>query len=413
MLCRVLSSRPHATTIALALICPLLLAASIKAQTITEQADAGDAIGTAQQLTGIPITLLTGSLSSTSDIDLYRITIDDYASFSASTTAGPGTVEDTRLYLFTTDGIAVYMNDDDPNDPLTNLSFLPPGHILGPQSDGDYLLGVSLYYQTPTDAAVAQLFFEPDDDPDPDNVDYTTINGPTSSLPLYAWTDYVDASPGSYGITLTGVNGTLPLNDFGVAARAGSSGLTIEWSAPGDHQISSFTLESRESDSERFSKIGTVWSESSSLESPFLLGGDQTNENAGGQPMSFSFSGYRPAPGHYVIRVVATRTDGAQLVWGSTEVFVESESSLWVSSVYPNPASTHAAVQLFARDEGRVAIEMFDLTGRRIGEQEGIQMTASSKRNHSIELAGLASGLYLIRITGTHTVETRSVSVVR
>jgi hypothetical protein len=72
----------------LAAICVLFAVPRAIAGTWTEQGDAGQLCSTAQVTTGTgTLDQIIGSVSSIQDVDLYRIRINDPATFSASTTA--------------------------------------------------------------------------------------------------------------------------------------------------------------------------------------------------------------------------------------------------------------------------------------------------------------------------------------
>ena len=60
-----------------------------------------------------PLTQITGTISSTTDRDMFEIFITGGGTFSATTVGTPGTVFDTQRYLFDSTGKGVYANDDD------------------------------------------------------------------------------------------------------------------------------------------------------------------------------------------------------------------------------------------------------------------------------------------------------------
>ena len=72
--------------------------------------DVGALPGRHADLRGQTVTTITGDMPENGDVDLYRITIQDPAAFSATTEVDPGTHPDTRLFLFDNDGRAVYFN---------------------------------------------------------------------------------------------------------------------------------------------------------------------------------------------------------------------------------------------------------------------------------------------------------------
>ena len=73
------------------------------------------------------------------EVDMYRIGISDFNTFSArSVSSNP---DDTSLFLFNSLGLGVYMNDDTTTD---LLAFLTAGNASGPSSNGIYYLAVAL-----------------------------------------------------------------------------------------------------------------------------------------------------------------------------------------------------------------------------------------------------------------------------
>ena len=73
------------------------------------------------------------------EVDMYRIGISDFSTFSArSVSSNP---DDTSLFLFNSVGLGVYMNDDTSID---FLAFLAAGDPSGPTSNGIYYLAVAL-----------------------------------------------------------------------------------------------------------------------------------------------------------------------------------------------------------------------------------------------------------------------------
>jgi len=73
--------------------------------------DAGDLPATAQTVgTALgPLTAITGSIASSTDVDMYKIIIKDPTTFRAWTT---GALADTQLWLFDEFGNALWHNDD-------------------------------------------------------------------------------------------------------------------------------------------------------------------------------------------------------------------------------------------------------------------------------------------------------------
>lgn len=134
----------------LAVTAVLALSTLAYGQTWNEQGDApqlppGQATGTP----GTPLTAITGTVSSSTDADLYWIEIFDPNNFRASTVGTPGTLSDTQLFLFRfSDGMGS-QHEDDATGTLRSMlgDELPP--LFGA---GKYLLAITGYNVDPTSA---------------------------------------------------------------------------------------------------------------------------------------------------------------------------------------------------------------------------------------------------------------------
>jgi hypothetical protein len=118
-----------------------------------EDGDAGGIPLTCQVTSGEgSLVQIRGGTSSSTDSDLYLITICDRAHFSATTTGGSPL--DTGLCLFDTNGLGLAYNDDDPQggaqSRLTN-QFVP--------ANGRYYLAVSYWTIFPLDTQAGQRIF--------------------------------------------------------------------------------------------------------------------------------------------------------------------------------------------------------------------------------------------------------------
>ena len=178
-----------------------------QAQTYTENPDAGESPGTASGTAspsspaGSSLTTIAGVLSSSTDADVFVIQITNFANFSA-TTVGLS-LADTQLFLFTLSGMPLYTNDD--ANGMTLQSTLPSGHPLGPQSNGLYLLAISVAGYDPVDN-INQLLFQ-----DPPNGNTTTVRGPRQGVgPLAGFINGGALSSGSYSINLNGAAAAVP-----------------------------------------------------------------------------------------------------------------------------------------------------------------------------------------------------------
>lgn len=184
----------------------LLAAGSSMASEVVEFGDAGQTQASAQVTAGYltSLTSIFGSLSSSTDADLYLINILNPGAFSATTVNDTGGFLDTQLFLFSLSGAPVYANDD--ADGSTVRSTLPAGSSFGPLSAGLYILGISLSGYDPVNA-VNQLLF--------DMSGLTTdVRGPNPSLQPASLVGFFDSTfydaSDNYRIQLTGAGTAVP-----------------------------------------------------------------------------------------------------------------------------------------------------------------------------------------------------------
>lgn len=193
----------------------LTLAGAAQAQH-TEVGDAGSSPATAQatgSTAGLALTSIAGTISSTADADFFLITITNPALFSASTVGGSQV--DTQLYLFTANGTPVYLNDD--ANGLTLQSSLPAGSLLGPQTAGTYILGISVSGVDPVNSASQSLFAAA--------TFSTDVRGPAGNTTgtvagVFDNSSFSDA--GAYSITLTGAVSAVPEPSSAALLAAGA-----------------------------------------------------------------------------------------------------------------------------------------------------------------------------------------------
>lgn len=117
-----------------------LLASPAHAVDWTEIGDAGQLVGTAQAPAGDGrLRNIYGTISTTNDVDLYRLYISSPDTFSASVNSTSGNL-DSAIALFNEQGYALYANDDAMLG--TRNAALPAGNVHGPQAPGWYHLAV-------------------------------------------------------------------------------------------------------------------------------------------------------------------------------------------------------------------------------------------------------------------------------
>jgi hypothetical protein len=173
----------------------LALSLTAQAQVWNEIGDAGrNGVGAAQSTVGTgPLTTINGSLSITTDVDLYCIRITNAALFRAEVTAYAG--QDTMLYLFNADGTLQVYNDDNVSSALSTIT------SQGVFSSGIYFLGISNFANIPL-TGTNSFMTTINAWPGPDVQQYQSSGGVVAN-----WNDNItfpNNATGAYSIALEG-----------------------------------------------------------------------------------------------------------------------------------------------------------------------------------------------------------------
>jgi hypothetical protein len=183
---------------ATAAIAVIFLGLAPSAFAVSESGDAGSLPATAQDAGSGAVTEILGSFTGGGDVDVYRVCLSDGASFSASTVGQ--TTLDTQIFLFDSEGVGVYANDDAAT--MVRGSRLPARHRFSPTAGGEYYLALSSFNNDPRSAA-GEIFpdgFMPNVYPD------SVVNavGVGGDEPVSSWMGPTRGPAGLYRIELTG-----------------------------------------------------------------------------------------------------------------------------------------------------------------------------------------------------------------
>jgi hypothetical protein len=107
-------------------------------------------------------------------------------------------------------------------------------------------------------------------------------------------------------------------------------------------------------------------------------------------------------------------TDGSATYLPEVEVRVAIGAALILEAPYPNPLRARGTVRFGMRDTGPVRVELFDAQGRHVRTLHAGEIKGGRMYQRQIEAAGLASGLYYVRIQSpSGGIQSRPVTVVR
>jgi hypothetical protein len=113
-------------------------------------------------------------------------------------------------------------------------------------------------------------------------------------------------------------------------------------------------------------------------------------------------------------RLKQVDTDGSASLTDAVTVARSGPERVELLGTYPNPARQRATVR-FAIPEGTagetVRMRLYDVLGRRV---RTVRAEAEPGRHEQrIDVSGLASGVYVLRLTAAGTAKTRKLTVVR
>ena len=106
------------------------------------------------------------------------------------------------------------------------------------------------------------------------------------------------------------------------------------------------------------------------------------------------------APGPHRFRLRQLDYDGTFAYSPEVEVTVGVPGAFRLSAPYPNPFAGRLQVSLSVARAQRVAVEVFDATGRRVATLFDGALTAGTTRALTFDGAALPAGLYLLRASG-------------
>jgi hypothetical protein len=189
----------------------------------------------------------------------------------------------------------------------------------------------------------------------------------------------------------------LPVELTAFTATREATGVRLAWTTASETNNASFRIEQRRvDDATPFREVAAV------------AGAGTTTE-----PQRYTHRLPDLAPGRYAFRLRQVDLDGSSTRSDAVEVTVRPEAPFALSSVAPQPMRTRGRLSLEVRQTQRVRAVLYDALGRRVRTLYDDRVTATGGLRLTVERGGLASGVYLVRVTGETFQASRRVVVVR
>lgn len=208
------------------------------------------------------------------------------------------------------------------------------------------------------------------------NADFTMTTRPINS-PTNAVVKAIQMAANGeicVGTTSRNIN-ILPVTIVQFTGKKSGGVHILNWKTSLEISVAFFEVE-RSRDGAQFEKIGTV--------------------AAAGRASDYSFADVAPATGTNYYRLRAVDIDG-RFRYSHVILLQQSNASVILSEVGPNPFSHSIALTLFANTQQQISLELIDALGKNVSSKT-VKITSGSNRFYWSGLEHLSSGVYLLRI---------------
>jgi subtilisin family serine protease len=198
----------------------------------------------------------------------------------------------------------------------------------------------------------------------------------------------------------TGVSGVLPVEIAGFEAATTEGGVRLTWQTASEKNNAGFEVQRRAASGEEgeWREVGFVESKAS---------GGTTNE---ARSYRFTDADLPFAADRLEYRLRQVDSDGSATLIDPIEV-ERTVRELQLKKTFPNPAREEATVRFAVPERQEATLQMYDVLGRRVRTaQKG---KAEGRRELRLDLSGLSSGTYFLRLETGGQTETQQLTVVK
>lgn len=118
-------------------------------------------------------------------------------------------------------------------------------------------------------------------------------------------------------------------------------------------------------------------------------------------------------PGHHRFRLKQVDLDGTVAYSPEVEVAVELATHYALGAAWPNPFNPQTQFEVTVRETQPVTITLYNLLGQSVAELFRGELAANVPHTVRIDGTGLASGVYVYRVQGTHFLATKTVTLAK
>ena len=207
-------------------------------------------------------------------------------------------------------------------------------------------------------------------------------------------TDNVGGDTGTLDLWSLIIDGIVPVELVSFTGTSNGTDVVLNWETASETNNAGFEVQMQ--DGENWNALG------------FVDGHGTTTE-----VQTYAFTAGDIPIGTQAFRLKQIDFDGAFEYSGEVEVTVETPGTHVVSSAYPNPFNPQSQFTLAVAQEQHVTAELFNTLGQRVAVLFDGSVEANQSQLVTIDGAGLASGMYVVRVTGERFSDALSVTLLK
>ena len=275
-----------------------------------------------------------------------------------------------------------------------------PAFVAALQMNGDWDADATSSGTTARPAALTDGAHAMALSPEVDNAAYdcAVVSGTADAVRAAVWTpaNWATDNTTPFGQPRCVFTGpTLPIELARLDARVDGDGVQLVWRTLTETQNAGFEVQHRAVDVQH----ALDWRPAG-----FVPGAGTTTA-----PRNYRFRVDRLDPGVHAFRLRQVDHDGGASLSRTVTVRVELAERVRLDGPFPNPATDRVGVRLAVARAQPVRAVLYDVRGRRTPVQADGFWPEHTLREIVLPTAGLAAGVYVLRLTGETFAETRTV----
>jgi hypothetical protein len=217
--------------------------------------------------------------------------------------------------------------------------------------------------------------------------------------------EYQDLGDPICGLPLEDTCILLPVELMLWEAVATDHGVALNWETASEEGLAGFEIQHSVTTEAHENGQATeqLWHSVAFLES----------KGGSGEPNTYSHVVSGLDPGSHRFRLKQIDLDGDHSFSKEVEVLLGVESGYVISGPWPNPVSGRAMLKLAVSSPQTVRLTLYDALGRCVRIQDNRDLPANQTVRFQISADGLASGMYMLHITGETFRADRTMVVLR